>query len=183
MQNELIEHAHYILFVLLSLLFLFISIFLIKTRSLLSIVACLGFLNVIMSVSYLILDAPDVALTEAAVGGCASTVILYYTIIKLDNKPTLPIKIDWASAFSCLVLFCILVAIGFHIPDFGAIDNITNNYVSSHYVRNSGQEIGIKSVVASILASYRGLDTFGETLVIAMGGISVAFILSKAKAK
>lgn len=181
MQIEFIGNVNYISFIFLSLIFLAISLYIIKTKNLISITASLGFSSVIMTLYYLLLDAPDVALTEAAVGSCASTVILFYTIIKLKNWPTYKDKINWGVALICFILFCLLIIIGLDIPDFGSVDNITNHYVVPYYIKESGQDIGIRSVVASILASYRGFDTFGETLVIALGGISVGFILSKAK--
>lgn len=183
MQSEFFENLHYMIFIFLSFIFLSISLYIIRAKDLLSVIACLSILSLLMALYYLILDAPDVALTEAAVGACATTVILFFTAIKLRQNNILAFSFQWSNILIYIVLFGILVIIGFHIPDFGAVDTITNNHVASHYIRMSGKEIGINSVVASILASYRGLDTFCETLVIAIGGIAVSFILRSVNSK
>ena len=45
----------------------------------------------------------------------------------------------------------------------------------------SGQHIGIPNIVTSVLASYRGYDTFGETIVVFTAGIAVLVLLQNNK--
>jgi hypothetical protein len=42
----------------------------------------------------------------------------------------------------------------------------------------SGEEIGVENVVTSVLASYRGFDTLGETTVVFTAAIGVMILLS-----
>ena len=52
------------------------------------------------------------------------------------------------------------------------------NVINSQNVKHSVQKLKrlMKSLVTAILASYRGMDTLCETLVIFTAGISVIFI-------
>ena len=52
---------------------------------------------------------------------------------------------------------------------------------AKYYLENAKNDIGIPSVVAAILASYRGYDTLGETSVILIAGLAVILILAKRK--
>jgi multicomponent Na+:H+ antiporter subunit B len=49
--------------------------------------------------------------------------------------------------------------------------------VVPRYLEESGAEIGLPNVVTSVLASYRGYDTLGETTVIFTAGIGVLLLL------
>jgi multicomponent Na+:H+ antiporter subunit B len=53
--------------------------------------------------------------------------------------------------------------------------------VAPRYLEESGDEIGIPNVVTSVLASYRGYDTLGETAVIFTAGCGVLVLLSGAR--
>ncbi len=47
------------------------------------------------------------------------------------------------------------------------------------FVENTGTDVGIYSIVAAILASYRGFDTLLETTVIFIAGLSCYLIIGK----
>ena len=49
--------------------------------------------------------------------------------------------------------------------------------MAPEYLERSAEEIGIPNVVTSILASYRGYDTMGETAVIFTAGVGVLAML------
>ena len=42
---------------------------------------------------------------------------------------------------------------------------------------HSRDDIGIPNIVTSVLASYRGYDTFGETIVVFTAGVAVLVLL------
>jgi multicomponent Na+:H+ antiporter subunit B len=67
------------------------------------------------------------------------------------------------------------------LPLFGNEDSAVLTHVSKYYVDNTSNDIGIPSIVAAILAGYRGYDTLGETTVILIAGIAVLVILSRRK--
>jgi multicomponent Na+:H+ antiporter subunit B len=77
------------------------------------------------------------------------------------------------------VLVYLLLLSGKSIIDYGSEAGPLHQHAATkHYIENTEKEIGINSIVAAILASYRGFDTLGETLVIFTAGIIVTLILS-----
>jgi multicomponent Na+:H+ antiporter subunit B len=131
-----------------------------------------------MAVLYILMYAPDVAITEAAVGACLTTIIPL-AVLNLIEKKDIVSKTHFYffPFFICIALWAVLVM---YVPSFmpyGSLENIINQHVSKYYIMRSGQEIGIPSTVASILASYRGFDTLGETLVVLTAGLSIYLII------
>jgi hypothetical protein len=63
------------------------------------------------------------------------------------------------------------------LPAFGDPEAPIHKHVADRYLQESGEEIGIPNVVTSVLASYRGYDTLGETTVIFTAGVGVMAIL------
>jgi multicomponent Na+:H+ antiporter subunit B len=47
------------------------------------------------------------------------------------------------------------------------------------YIDGSENDIGVPNIVTSVLASYRGYDTLGETAVIFTAGIGVMLLLGR----
>ena len=69
-----------ILILLLLLLMVAAAIYSIVQKDLLYAVIATGVISLVLSVLYLILQAPDVALTEAAIGVALTTIIFIITI-------------------------------------------------------------------------------------------------------
>jgi multicomponent Na+:H+ antiporter subunit B len=69
------------------------------------------------------------------------------------------------------------------MPHFGDPHAPAHQHVSPRYVHDSVAEIGIPNMVTSVLASYRGLDTMGEVLVIFAAGVGVLLILGAGTAR
>ena len=59
------------------------------------------------------------------------------------------------------------------MPEFGSATAPAQTHVGPHYIEKSGSEIGIPNIVTSVLASYRGFDTFGEVAVVFTAAIGV----------
>ena len=57
------------------------------------------------------------------------------------------------------------------MPPFGDADDPVHKHVAPRYLEQSGSEIGVPNVVTSVLASYRGYDTLGETAVVFTAGV------------
>ena len=127
---------------------------------------------------YLILKAPDVGLTEAAIGSCISTVILVSFVGKI-YKDTHKTKVNKLQLLVSIGMFFVLCSVIKFLPEFGNSSNVTSsNEVTQYFVENTKAEIKLESVVAAILASFRGFDTFGETVVIYTALLCVLLILS-----
>ena len=63
------------------------------------------------------------------------------------------------------------------MPGFGDASNPVHHHVADHYLEESSHEIGIPNVVTSVLASYRGYDTMGETTVVFAAAVGVMILL------
>jgi energy-converting hydrogenase B subunit D len=61
------------------------ALFSIHTKSLLSAVIASGVVSLMASVTYLFMHAPDVAMTEAAIGSGLTTVVFLYTIKRVGT--------------------------------------------------------------------------------------------------
>ena len=127
----------------------------------------------------LLLDAPDVAFTEAAVGAGVATVLMLTTLSLTGCQPR-P-RNAARSAIGLVVVGVTGAALVYgtlDMPNFGDPGAPIHRYPAPSYVqRTQGDMHGLPNVVTAVLASYRGYDTFGETTVILTAGIAVLLIL------
>lgn len=158
------------------LLALSVSVMVVRGTNLFSILVTSSVFSMFCALNYLVMMAPDVALTEAAVGACATTCILLASL-KFFPETILPERNKLLVFFAVLFLFIFLSYFTLDIHSYGDSQAITNSGAVEYYKKNTGKDIGLHSMVSAILASYRGLDTFGETLVIFTAGLSVLLIL------
>ncbi|QCS24065.1 DUF4040 domain-containing protein [Rickettsia parkeri] len=165
---------------LIAFLLILISIKIIFAKDLLNAVIAASVFSVLIGVSYLIMDAPDVAMTEAALGACLSTCVYLNLLRKLpsDLKNIERTNIIPASLI-CLLFVVTLAYMGLELPNYGDDNAPIHMHSSKYYIENTSRDIGIPSFVAAILASYRGYDTLGETSVILIAGIAVLLIFSR----
>jgi multicomponent Na+:H+ antiporter subunit B len=75
----------------------------------------------------------------------------------------------------------LLVYATLDMPHYGDPHAPIHTHVASHYIEDSDEEIGIPNIVTSILASYRGYDTFGETTVILAAAVGAMLLLGGAR--
>lgn len=157
----------------------------ILARNLLTSIIVLSVFSLLMAVMYALMGAPDVAMTEAAVGAGISTILFLGAILL-----TGPREAETKTYMKWLALVVILPTIGLLIyatlgmPVYGSPDAPAHMYVAPYYIQNVKTEIGIPNIVTAILASYRGYDTLGEVVVIMTAGLSVLLLLGNAvKAK
>ena len=66
--------------VILALLLVFTALYAIKQKDLLYAVIATGVISLLLSVVFLLLQAPDVALTEASIGIALTTIVFVITI-------------------------------------------------------------------------------------------------------
>jgi multicomponent Na+:H+ antiporter subunit B len=158
------------------------SVGLVIARNSLESIVIMSIFSVFISISYLLMDAPDVAMTETALGACLSTCVLL-NIVKICGEDIGDIK--RVRVFYALILCGLFVIIltwaSQDLPEFGRSDSPIQTHISKYYIQNTASDIGVPSLVAGILASYRGYDTLGETSVILIAGMAVMIILSRRK--
>ena len=150
----------------------------VRMRSLFAIVMLQGVYSLLSAVWFVSLDAVDVAFTEAAVGAGISTVLMLGAMLLTDRdaKP-IPQKQKLGPLLVVIVTgLAMFYAIG-DMPAYGDAMSPANAYVGAEYIEATKREIFIPNVVTAVLASYRGFDTFGETVVIFMAGLGVLMLL------
>ncbi len=152
------------------------SVMVIRSKSLLNTVIMATAFSMLCAFTYLLMKAPDVALTEAAVGACATTCILL-AVLRLLPKDTQLHKWRFVSLIIFVILFMILSYFTISIHPYGDINAITNKGPVEYYKKSASNDTGLLSLVNAILASYRGFDTFGEIVVIFAAGLCVILIL------
>ena len=146
-------------------------------RKLVANVILLSIFSLSVAGLFLNMSAPDVAITEAAIGAAISTIFFLAALrITADQEDTH--TMDRQPAIIVVVaLVMIMMSIVVTMPEFGSADTPPNNHVGKYYVENSMEDTGIPNVVTSVLASYRGFDTLGELYVIFVAGLAVLLIL------
>jgi multicomponent Na+:H+ antiporter subunit B len=170
-------------FLLLTLL-VAIALGIMRLTSLLAIAILGGVYSLVLAVVYVLLDAVDVAFTEAAVGaGITLTFMLAaISLTTRDEKPR-PIA-KWPSPIPLVVTLVVGAALVYALsgmPNFGSEAAPINHHVVPRYIQDSPREIGVPNIVTSVLASYRGYDTLGEVTVIFTAGVGVMVLLGRSK--
>lgn len=165
----------------LSILFFLvcISVAIIRSRNLLTAAVLLSVFSMLMALEYLVLGAPDVAITEASVGAGISTVLLLLGIFLVGEKEKRRKNKNLLSFILIVSVTGALLYASGQLPIFGASDTPAQTHVASYYITNSIRDTGVLNVVTSVLASYRGYDTFGEVIVIFTAGIAVLMLLGR----
>jgi len=151
----------------------------IRIRDLFGAVMLSGVYSLLAAGLLVALDAVDVALMEAAVGAGISTVLMLGTLALVGRKEKRPGIKPLLPLFVVTLTGAVLVYGTLDIPLFGSPDNPVHQHVAPRYLQESAAEIGIPNVVTSVLASYRGYDTLGETTVIFTAVVGVLLLLTQ----
>ena len=151
-----------------------------RIHDLFAVVMLTSIFSLLGAAAYVVMDAVDVAFTEAAVGAGVSTVLMLSTLA-LTTREEKPAKSR--NVFSALVMVVITGAILIYgtldMPFYGDPSAPIHHHVVPRYLLNSYTEIGLPNVVTSVLASYRGYDTLGEVYVIFTAAAGVLAILGR----
>jgi len=155
------------------------SLVIIREQNLFAAVMLAGIYSLLSAGLFVVLDAVDVAFTEAAVGAGISTVLMLGTLALVGHQEHKPKRRPILPLFVVAVTGGVLVYGTLDMPPFGDPANPIHHHVAPHYLEESPHEIGVPNVVTSVLASYRGYDTMGETTVIFAAVVGVLLLLSR----
>jgi multicomponent Na+:H+ antiporter subunit B len=148
-----------------------------RQRSLFGVVVLASIYSFLMATVLVVLDAVDVAMTEASVGAGISTVLLLAALHLIKTLELRPVKTSILPLLASLATGAVVVWGALALPPFGAADSPIHRHVVPRYVERSLEETNVPNLVSSILADYRGYDTLGETTVIFSAGIGVLALL------
>jgi len=151
----------------------------IKLRNLFAVVMLSGIFSLLAASLYVHLTAVDVAFTEASVGAGISTLLMLATLAITGEYEKKHSTSDFFPLLIVIVTGIALVYGTLDMPFYGAADAPSNLHLIPRFIEESGKEIGIPNIVTSVLASYRGHDTLGETVVIFTAAIGVLVLLGR----
>jgi len=149
----------------------------VRMRSLLAVAMLTSIYSLLSASLFVVLDAVDVALTEAAIGAGISTILMLATVALTTDvekaprhTPLLPLLVVTATGAA-------LIYGTLDMPHYGDPAAPVHQHVAPTYLHDTPADIGAPNVVTSVLASYRGYDTLGEVTVIFTAGIGVLALL------
>lgn len=157
-----------------------IAVTLVRIRNLFAVVMLSGIYSLLGALVYLVMDAVDVAFTEAAVGAGIATVLMLSTLALTTAKEKLHKPFSLMPLSVVLMTAGILVYGTLDMPRYGDPTAPIHHHVGAHYINKSGEEVGPPNIVTSVLASYRGYDTLGEVFVVFTAATGVLAIIGRA---
>jgi multisubunit Na+/H+ antiporter MnhB subunit len=162
---------------ILLLFMIFAAIVAVQIEDLLSSVIAVGALGLGLSLAFLILKAPDLAITQLVV-----EILCLIILIRATINKDLPVIRDgrWffntASTLLFIILFLIFAYFALQeLPRFGQpIMRVAQNYI------NQGLEkTGATNIVAAIILDFRGYDTLGEATVLFTAVMGVLAVMRR----
>lgn len=135
--------------------------------------------SLVIASLFVLFDAADVAFTEAAVGVGISTILLLTALTLTQSRESVtPSRRRLPGLVAVLLAGGTLAYAARDLPEFGARDSpVQAHPITDTYLRQSQVDIDVPNTVTAVLASYRGLDTLGELVVILTAGIGVLAVL------
>jgi multicomponent Na+:H+ antiporter subunit A len=147
-------------------------------RSRLARVISLGIIGYLLCALFIVLRAPDLALTQLLVDSV--TVILFLLVVYFlprfaESKEAVLTKVRDIVIATVSGVFITLLVLAVFAQRY-------TQTVAEYFIENSYELAGGKNIVNVILVDFRGFDTLGEIIVLALAGIGV-FALVRLGAK
>ncbi|QPV62250.1 DUF4040 domain-containing protein [Halosimplex litoreum] len=151
-------------------------------RDVLGSIIAFGAYSLGIAVIWVFLRAPDVGLTEAAVGAGIMTVLFLLTIAKTVRPADDEVleSVDLRALAVSLALVAVLSTTLVALPAVGDPGSaVASDNVTDYYLDNAYEETEVKNAVTAVLAAYRGFDTLGEAVVVYSAGIGLLVVLDR----
>ena len=149
----------------------------VRLSHLFAVVMLSGVFSLLSALLFVSLDAVDVAFTEAAVGGGISTVLMLGTMALTSRREKAKLAFAPVPLLVVMVTGVVLIYGTLDMPNFGSADTPAQTHVAAQYLERTPKDTGVPNVVTAILASYRGYDTLGETVVVFTAAIGVLILI------
>lgn len=188
------ENVRLILLIFLVLCALFVSF----SKNLLVSVLIFMSYSLVMSIIWVLLESPDLAITEAAVGAGVTSVLFFITLKRIsaigkehaDKQDMTTKEINTrravrlfdryykvaAIAMGAVIVMALVLTVS-NLPAFGEASNPYNNEVPMRYLEKSLEETGAVNAVTGMILDYRAFDTFGESCVLFIAAACVLILL------
>ena len=155
-----------------------VALAVVQVRDLFSAAMLFAIYSLLSAALFVVLDAGDVALTEASVGAGISTILILAVLTLAPRHEARHTGFNWPALGVVVVTgACLLWAVA-DLPAFGQPGNAIHTHVAPYYIEHAYKDLGVPNMVAATLASYRSIDTFGEVIVIFTAAVGVFSLLS-----
>lgn len=167
---------------ILLILMIIGAIIAVEVKDLLSSVVAVGAAGLALSIVFLMLKAPDLAITQLVVEILALMILIRATLKKdLPFSTTGRWLLNTVITLSFVVLFLIVATRCFRdLPAFGyPIMKVANTYLAEGMSKT-----GATNMVSAIILDYRGYDTLGEATILftaVMGVLAIARRIGRKK--
>jgi len=138
-----------------------------------------GIFSLLSASWFTVMDAVDVAFTEASVGAGISTLLVLGALSQINRIERNPKHFQLLPMIVTLLTGAALIYSTLDMPHYGDPNAPINLHVAPYYLEVGPVETHIPNVVTFTLASHRGYDTMGELNVIFTAGIGVLLLLRR----
>ncbi len=149
----------------------------IEVKDLLSSVVAVGAVGLALSIAFLVLKAPDLAITQLVV-----EILCLIILIRATLKKDLPFSTTGRWVLNTIITFAFIAVLLLaavkcfkDLPPFG----YPEMRVASTYLREGFEKTGAANIVSSIILDYRAYDTLGEATVLFTAVIGVLAIVRR----
>ena len=149
----------------------------VKAKDLLSSVIALGAVGLGLSLAFLILKAPDLAIAQLVV-----EILCVIILIRATIRKDLPFSTSGRWFFNTMVTFVFLIVfLSFayfcikDLPQFG--EPIMK--VSQFFLNQGLRQTGATNLVSSVVLDYRAYDTLGEATILFTAVVAVMAVMRK----
>ena len=156
----------------------------VRLHNLFAVVMLGGIYSLLAAALLVVLDAVDVAFTEAAVGAGISTVLALGALALTTSQEK---EVSRNRRYTAVIVF-VAVATGaaliygsLDMPRYGDPAAPVHHHVADRYIDDAERQTGVPNIVTAVLASYRGYDTLGETTVVFTAGVGVIALLRRGR--
>jgi multicomponent Na+:H+ antiporter subunit B len=166
--------------ILLLVLMILGAIVALESKDLLSGIISLGIIGFALTIIFLLLQAPDLAIVQIIIE-TITLVILIAAVLKTTRNDTADevglSKITlWLIGLVFIVVFLIAAYRSFqHLPDFGS----PAIRMAQYYLNQGVTVTGASNLVAAVILDFRGYDTLGEATVLFTSVAGVVAVLRK----
>ena len=153
------------------------AIIAIEVKDLLSSVVAVGAVGLGLSIVFLVLKAPDVAITQLVV-----EILCLIILIRATLKRDLPFSTSGRWLFNTFVTIGFIALFLFvamkclkDLPEFG----YPAMRVASTYLKEGKSQTGATNLVSSVILDYRAYDTLGEATILFTAVIGVLAVVRR----
>ena len=172
--------------IILLLLMIIGAIIAIETSNLLSSIVCVGAVGFLLSIGFLFLHAPDIAITQLVVEILALIILIRATISR--DLTSVSGDREFFGMVSTIAIVIVVTIIGIKVfdafPPFGTtVMDRVSDAPSLTYVSQCVEKTGAANAVSGILLDFRAYDTLGEATVLFCAILGALAIVRKTARK